>query len=188
MLEMQTESSKTAVYEDLYKIPDNMIGQIIGGELFAMPRPSPKHSRAASIIGVRIGGPFDLGEGGPGGWLILDEPEIQLGNHTLVPDIAGWKKERFGKLPETNWISVAPDWICEVLSPGTARIDRKKKMPIYARFGVPYLWLVDPLEKTLEIFRLENGNWVLSGVYIEDDLVRAEPFDAIEIKLDSLWM
>jgi Uma2 family endonuclease len=119
--------------------------------------------------------------------VILYEPEIQLGSHILVPDIAGWKKERLPKLPETNWIAVTPDWICEVLSPGTARIDKKKKMPIYARFGVPYLWLVDPLEKTLEIFRLDNGNWVVAAVYSEDDIVRAEPFQAIEINLSSLW-
>ncbi len=184
---MSVECQKIAVYDDLYTIPDTMIGQIIGGELFAMPRPSPRHAQAASILGIRIGGPFYLGEGGPGGWLILDEPEIQLDSHTFVPDIAGWKKERLGKIPETNWISVVPDWICEVLSPGTARIDKKKKMPIYAQFGVPYLWLVDPLEKTLEIFRLDNGNWLVAAVYSEDDIVRAEPFQAIEINLSSLW-
>jgi len=184
---MSAECQKIAVYNDLYKIPDNMIGQIISGELIAMPRPSPRHARAASIMGVRISSPFDLGEGGPGGWLILDEPEIQLGSHIFVPDIAGWKKERLPKLPETNWIAVTPDWICEVLSPGTARIDRKKKMPIYAQFGVPHLWLVDPLEKTLEIFRLDNGNWIVAEVYSEDDKVRAEPFQEIEINLNSLW-
>jgi len=180
-------SQKPAVYEDLYSIPDTMIGQIIGGELVALPRPSPRHVRAASLLGIRIGNPFDMGEGGPGGWIILDKPEIKLDSHTLVPDIAGWKKERLPNLPDTNWISVVPDWICEVLSPGTARIDRKKKMPIYARFGLPYLWLVDPLEKTLEIFKLDAGGWRLMTVYSEDDKVRAEPFQEIEIKLNNLW-
>ena len=114
---MPAEYQQIAVYEDLYKIPDNMIGQIIGGELIAMPRPSPRHVRSASVLSSRIGNPFDLGEGSPGGWIILYEPEIQLGNHTLVPDIAGWKKERLEQFPETNWISVVPDWVCEVLSP-----------------------------------------------------------------------
>ena len=184
---MSAEYQQIAVYDDLYKIPDNMIGQIIGGELIAMPRPSPRHVRAASVMGMRIGSPFALGEGGLGGWVILFKPEIQLDSHTLVPDIVGWEKERLPKLPETNWISVVPDWICEVLSPGTARIDRKKKMPIYAQFGVPHLWLVDPLEKTLEIFRLDNGNWIVAAVYSEDDKVRAEPFQEIEINLNSLW-
>jgi Uma2 family endonuclease len=128
-----------------------------------------------------------MGEGGPGGWIILDEPEIRLGKHTVVPDIAGWKRERLTKLPETNWISVVPDWICEVLSPGTARIDRKKKMPLYAQFGLPYLWIADPLEKTLEIFRLDSGFWIVVSVYSEDDIVRAEPFQEIEINLNTLW-
>ncbi len=185
---MSAECQKVAVYEDLYKIPDNMIGQIIGGELITMPRPSPRHIISASVLSSRISNPFHLGEGGPGGWVILYEPEIQLGSDTFVPDIAGWKKERFGKIPETNWISVVPDWICEVLSPGTARIDRKKKMPIYARFGVRHLWLLDPSEKTLEIFsRLDDGGWRLMSVYSEDDKARAEPFQEIEINLNSLW-
>lgn len=184
---MSAECQKIFTYNDLYTIPDNMIGQIIDGELIAMPRPSPRHTIAASVLGIRIGGPFYMGEGGPGGWVILYEPEIQLGNHTIVPDISGWRKERLPKLPETNWISVVPDWICEVLSPGTARIDRKKKMPLYARFGVPYLWIVDPLEKTLEIFKLDAGGWRLMSVHSEDDNVRAEPFQEIEINLNILW-
>jgi len=184
---MSEACQRTAVYEDLYTIPDAMIGQIISGELFAMPRPSPRHANSASVLTILIGKTFAVKNGGPGGWVILYEPEIQLGSHTLVPDIAGWKKERLPELPETNWIAVPPDWICEVLSPGTARIDRKKKMPIYAQFGVPYLWLVDPIEKTMEIFKLNAGNWVLMSVYSEDDLVRAEPFQEIEIPLDSLW-
>lgn len=181
------DSQKPAVYEDLFSIPDSMIGQIIGEELIALPRPSPRHARAASVLGIRIGSPFDMGEGGPGGWIILYEPEIKLGSHTLVPDIAGWKKERLPELPDTNWIPVVPDWICEVLSPGTARIDRKKKMPIYAEFGLSYLWLVDPLEKTLEIFKLDAKGWRLMSVFSEDDKFRGEPFQEVEINLDNLW-
>lgn len=184
---MSEISQNTVVYEDLYTIPDDMIGQIIRGELIALPRPSPKHARASSVLGVRIGNPFDLGRSGPGGWMTLNKPEIQLGSHTLVPDIAGWKKERLPNLPETNWISVALDWICEVLSPGTAGVDRKKKMPVYAQFGVLHLWLVDPIEKTLEIFRLDTGGWRLVSVHSEDDIIRAEPFQEIEINLASLW-
>lgn len=179
---------KSAVYEDLYSIPDAMIGQIINNELLALPRPSSHHSHISFVLSGEIAGPFRFGRnGGMGGWIILYEPEIRLGDHTLVPDIAGWKKERLPKPPKENWISVPPDWVCEILSPGTERIDRKKKMPIYAEFGILHLWLIDPAEKTFESYRLESGKWLLLAVYGDDDKVRAEPFDAIEIDLSNLW-
>ncbi len=161
---------------------------IISNKLFTLPRPSLHHCVTLSGLGGEIVFHYQFGRnGGPGGWRILDEPEIRLGDHTLVPDIAGWKKERLPKPPKENWISVPPDWICEILSPGTERIDRKKKMPIYAEFGIPHLWLINPAEKTFESYRLESGKWLLLAVYCDDDKVRAEPFDAIEIDLSNLW-
>ncbi len=178
---------KKASYEDLYSIPDNMIGQIIDGELFAMPRPSFRHSNVASVMTYEISGPFQRGRGGPGGWIILYEPEICLDEDILVPDLAGWKKERLPRPPEKNYTTVPPDWICEVLSPATFRIDRIKKMRIYARFGVSYVWLVDPIAKTLEVFRLESERWLLLSAHSENDKVRAEPFQEIEIALEHLW-
>ena len=119
--------------------------------------------------------------------MLLFEPEVQLGEHTLVPDLAGWRREKLPKLPETNWISVPPDWIYEVLSPGTVRIDKNQKMPIYARFGVPYFWLIDPHNKILDVFRLDAGKWTLLSSYTENDRVRAEPFQEAEIDLALLW-
>ncbi|MBF0121592.1 MAG: Uma2 family endonuclease [Desulfobacterales bacterium] len=179
-----------ATYQDLYNIPENMIGEIIDGELYAMPRPSPKHSNAASIIEAEIVFPYRLGRGGPGGWIILVEPEIKFSeakSDTVVPDLAGWKKERMPELPETNWFSVPPDWLCEVLSPTTKRHDRKKKMPNYAKFGVQHVWLIEPIAKTLEVFRLESEKWLLLEFFSDDDKVRAEPFQEIEIDLKNLW-
>ena len=185
---MPEPAKKKASYDDLYNIPTNMLGEIIDGELIATPRPSRKHVYAASILGAEVLPPYQLGRGGgPGGWIILDEPELSLGEHILVPDLAGWRKERLQALPEENWIAVAPDWVCEILSPGTIRLDKTRKMPIYAAHGVEYLWLIDPSVKSLDVFKLGSGNWILMGTYAEDDKVRAEPFQEVEIHLGNLW-
>jgi Uma2 family endonuclease len=184
---MSEPAKKRATYEDLYGIPENMTGEIIDGELIVSPRPSPRHADAASWLGGALVPPFRMGQGGPGGWVILDEPEIYFGEHLLVPDLAGWRRERLPALPEENFFSVTPDWICEVLSPGTARIDRVKKMRIFAEHSVPYAWLIDPILKTLEAYKLESGRWMVQGLYSENDKVRAEPFEEVEIDLANLW-
>jgi len=187
---MAEPAKKRATYDDLYTIPENMIGEIIDGELFVSPRPAPRHSRVSSRVGVILGASYDFGNGGPGGWVILDEVEIKLAEecNPIVPDLSGWRIERFPQTIDTNWISVPPDWVCEVLSPGTIRLDRIKKMAKYLKFEVPYVWLIDPISKTLEVFRLESGRWVVAGLYSEDDKVRAQPFQEVEIDLASLWM
>ncbi len=179
---------KKATYDDLHSIPENMLGQIIDGELHTMPRPSPKHAKAASDLGAVIIYPYRFGRGGPGGWIILDEPEVRLGEHTLVPDIAGWKKERFPSSLKTNWIEVSPDWICEVLSPDTIRLDKTKKMPIYAKHNVKHIWLINPTDKTLDVFKLAPGGWLLLYAFVDNDKVKAEPFQEIEIDLAELWL
>lgn len=184
---MQEKKSRIAIYEDLHSLPDNMIGQIIDGELIAVPRPSFRHSNVASGITGEIRGPFQNGSGGPGGWIILYEPEICLGDNILVPDLAAWRRERLPSPPETNYATIPPDWVCEVLSHSTVRIDRIRKMPLYAEFAVQYCWLVDPIARTLEVFRLESGKWVIASVHGENDRVRAEPFREIEISLQHLW-
>jgi len=188
---MSEPAKKEAVYEDLYDLPENMTGEIIDGELIVTPRPAPKHVYTTSVLDKKIGSPYQFGEsGGPGGWIILVEPEIKFAEecNPIVPDLAGWKAERFPKAIETNWISVAPDWVCEMLSPRTRKYDRMKKMPKYARFEVQYAWLIDPSNRTLEVFQLRQGEWVVTGFYEEDDKVRAEPFTEIEIDLSSLWL
>lgn len=181
-------AKKKATYEDLYHIPENMTGEIVDGVLFTSPRPSARHTHAASILGAEILPPYQLGRNGPGGWVILDETEIMLGENLLVPDLAGWRSERFPGLPKENWISVVPDWVCEILSPSTFRLDKMRKMPIYGRHGVPYLWLIDPVPKTLDVFKLESGRWVLLDAYVENGKVRAEPFEETEIELGNLWI
>ncbi len=180
-------AKREATYEDLCRLPDNVVGEIVNGDLIATPRPLYRHGNVASGLGMAIGPPYHYGRGGPGGWWILDEPEIHLGKHVLVPDLAGWRKERMPSLPEEHWTSLPPDWICEILSQHTAHLDRVRKMPVYAGYGVPLVWIVDPANKALEGFRLESGRWVLRGSFAEHDKAAAEPFQEVEIDLGALW-
>lgn len=179
---------RTASYDDLLALPDHVVGEIVDGELHSSPRPSARHAMASSVLGGELGPPFHGGRGGPGGWWILDEPELHLGPDVVVPDMAGWRRERMPAVPDVAYFTLAPDWICEVLSPRTGRLDRLKKLPVYAREGVRHAWLVDPNQKTLEVLRLENGRWTIIAVHGDDEVVRPEPFDAIELSLASLWV
>ncbi|MFY2556128.1 Uma2 family endonuclease [Corallococcus terminator] len=179
---------RPATYEDLLALPENMVGQIIDGELIAMPRPANPHAKASSSLQGELYGPFQRGRGGPGGWWSLVEPELHFGQDVLVPDLAGWRRERMPEVPNAPYFTLAPDWVCEVLSPSTASLDRVKKKRIYAREGVGHLWLLDPTERTLEVLRLEGGRWVELGTYGGDELVRAEPFEVLELELGILWL
>ena len=185
---MSEGAKKGAVYEDLYDVPENMIGEIIDGELVVTPRPSPRHSHTASVLGGELIPPYRFGRGGPGGWIILGEVEILFGRDLLVPDLSGWRRERFPGWPSENWFSVAPDWVCEVLSPGTAARDKVAKLNIYASHGVQHYWLVDPHHRTLDVLQLgPDHRWVVWGSFAGDAKVRAEPFPETELNLQDLW-
>ena len=184
-------SPRAPTYADIEALPPHVVGEILGGELVVSPRPAPRHARAGSTLGMLLGAPFQLGLGGPGGWQILDEPELSLGVDPrfdpVVPDLAGWRTETLPTLPLTAQFKVVPDWVCEVMSPSTQRRDRVLKLPFYGRAGVRHAWLVDPLAQTLEVYRLVDGHWQLAGAYSGDDTVRAEPFDAVDLPLALLW-
>lgn len=184
---MGDPAKRRATYEDLLAAPKHLVAEIIDGTLVTMPRPASLHARAASSLGGELYGPFDRGKGGPGGWIILDEPELHLHGDVLVPDLAGWRRTRMPELPDASSFELAPDWVCEVLSPSTAATDRAEKMPIYAREQVEHLWLVDPVAKTLEACHLEDGRWVLVGTWRDNAKVRVAPFDAFELELAGLW-
>jgi Uma2 family endonuclease len=178
---------KPATYADLLALPEHLIGEIIDGELIVSPRPGPRHALASSALGGELSGPFGRGRGGPGGWWILDEPELHFGSHVLVPDLAGWRRERLPCLPDTAWFELAPDWICEVLSPSTGLVDRTRKVGIYANQKVGWLWLIDPPQRTVEVLRLEGSAWMMAGNYGGVEKARVPPFDAVELELAALW-
>ena len=179
---------KRATYEDVLNAPENKVAEILDGELFLSPRPAPRHAVASSELGMAIGNAFHRGSGGPGGWWILDEPELHFGEQVLVPDIAGWRRERLPAMPDEAFFSLAPDWVCEVLSPSTERFDRGRKLRIYAEAGVAHAWLVKPLgshARGAAPARRARGR---SSAICEDAaVVRAEPFEAVELELGRLW-
>jgi Uma2 family endonuclease len=189
---MSGESSRKqprATCADILHVPPHLVAEIIDGTLITSPRPASPHARTSSRLGSSLGPPFDVGAGGPGGWVILDEPELHLGPEpdVLVPDLAGWRRERMPELPDAAAFTLAPDWVCEVISPSTEAHDRAGKMPIYAREGVAHLWLVDPLLQTLEVFQLEGRAWMLVSVHRGASRVAAPPFAALELDLALLW-
>ena len=191
---MGPPARKDATYEDVLNAPEGFVAEILAGELHMSPRPRYSHAVAAVSIASDLDGPFRRGRGGPGGWWILPEPELHLGRTVArsvvaVPDVAGWRRERLPAIPDTVGFTVRPDWVCEIVSPGPAntRRDRVLKPAIYAEAQVPHLWLVDPVGQLLEVYRLKEGVYVRVGAFAGADLVRAEPFDAIEVAVGTLF-
>ena len=178
---------RRATYDDLLQVPDTQVAEIVDGDLHVSPRPALRHAFVSSGLGADLLVAFQRGRGGPGGWWIVDEPELHLADDVLVPDLAGWRRERVPQFPDTAAFTLNPDWVCEVVSPTTERLDRAKKMPVYAREKVSHLWLVNPLARTLEVYRLADGRWLLLATHEGSAVVRAEPFDAIELELAPLW-
>ncbi len=187
MASQAPKQGRRANYQDVLDAPPNMVAEVLDGTLHTQPRPASRHAWASSGLGARISPPFNYGDGGPGGWWIVFEPELHLGEDILVPDLAGWRRERMPEYPDAAWFGIAPDWVCEVLSPGTRKIDLFAKRPIYAREGVAHLWFVDPLARGLEAFELRSGQWVLIASLKDDDAVTVPPFTAITFSLGDLW-
>ena len=176
-----------ATYRDVLDAPAHRVAEIIEGTLHTHPRPAMPHALASSALGNDLGNPFQFGRGGPGGWWIIDEPELHFGEAILVPDLAGWRRERMPDYPDAAYVTLAPDWACEVLADSTRKVDLHGKRPVYAREGVAHLWLVDPTDRTLEAFELRDGQWVLIGSAKDDEPVSIAPFDAITFSLGDLW-
>ncbi|MFI3156739.1 MAG: Uma2 family endonuclease [Methylococcaceae bacterium] len=184
---MLNPAVKPATYQDIIDLPEHIVGEIINGHLETHPRPAPKHAVAASSITAELVSPFQKGRNGPGGWWIIAEPECHLDHNILVPDLAGWRRQRMPTLPTTAWFDVVPDWVCEILSPSTARLDRTVKMPVYAQLGVAYLWLIDPILQTLEAYELLDRRWLLNASYADDQTIAAAPFEQHTFSLSDLW-
>lgn len=186
ILTSESRSRRPATLLDLDDLPEDVVGEIIDGELYVHLRPDDPHAGAAFNLSLTLGNPFYRGIGGPGGWVLRAEPRILFGEQALSPDLAGWRRDRFVARRKGPHV-VAPDWLCEILSPSTEQHDRIRKLPIYARHGVRHAWLVDPLLRTVEVLRLEAGVWLIVGLHQNDDKIRAEPFEAIEIDLSEIW-
>ena len=184
-------SRKPATYQDVLDAPPHKVAEILDGELVLSPRPGPPHALASSGLGSDVHGLFHRrlgGPRGPGGWWILDEPELHLGPQILVPDIAGWRRERMPVFPRTAYFDLPPDWVCEVLSPSTRRNDRFLKARIYAEHGVRWLWLLDPETRLLEVYELHEGLWLRVQVFADTETIRARPFDAVELEMERWWI
>jgi Uma2 family endonuclease len=185
--ERATIIRQPATYQDVLDAPETMVAELIDGVLHLQPRPALPHAHASTSLIAEVGGPFGRGRGGPGGWIILFEPELHFGGDVLVPDLAGWRRERMAVVPNRPWSDLAPDWVCEVLSPSTRRIDVGAKREIYRSVGVRSLWFVDPLAGTLEAFEARDDAWMLLGTFTGDGEQRIPPFDAVPIDLGGLW-
>ena len=178
---------RRATYQDVLDAPPHRVAEIVDGVLYTSPRPAMPHALATSSLGNDLSNPFQFGRGGPGGWWIIFEPELHFGEDILVPDLAGWRRERMADFPDGAYSTLAPDWVCEVLSPSTRRLDLLGKRPIYAREGVAHMWVVDPKDRTLEAFELRDEQWVLIATAKDDDPVRIRPFEAVTFSLGDLW-
>ena len=179
--------SRPATYQDVLDAPPHMVAEVVAGTLHTQPRPAKRHAWASSGLGMKIGPPFNYGDGGPGGWVIIDEPELHLAEDIVVPDLAGWRRETMSEDMEGAYFTQAPDWVCEVLSPSTRQFDQGEKRAVYARERVSHLWFLDPDAKTLEAFELRDGLWVLLATLVDDAQVSLPPFDAISFPLGALW-
>jgi Uma2 family endonuclease len=184
---MKARSLAKATYEDLLKVPANLVAELIDGELYTWQLPSGTHLDTSSVLGMIIGLPYRIGDGGPGAWWILDKPELHLSDNVLVPALAGWRRERMPELPHDHRFVIEPDWVCEMISTASARVVRGKKRIIYAKCGVSWLWLVDPEYRVLEPYKLIDGFWTTRCAFTGDDVFRSDPFPEAEIDLTSIW-
>lgn len=177
------------LYEAIEALPEGVIGELINGQLHTQPRPAGPHALVASNLGADLINPFSRGRGGPGGWWIIDEPEAHFirNKELVVPDVAGWRRERMPSVPEDQRFEVVPDWVCEVLSPSTASKDREVKMPLYARYGVDYAWIIDPRTRCLQAFERRGEDWFEVATFGSGEAICAPPFQAVTLEADAPW-
>lgn len=184
---MPEAAHKAATYQDVLQSPPLLVAEVVDGVLYQSPRPALAHAAAASVVGEELGPPFKRGKGGPGGWIILDEPEIHLGSDIVVPDLGGWRRSTLPVLPEEPFLIVRPDWVCEVASPSTRSLDRGKKLDVYQRERVGHVWVVEPLDRFLEVLELDGDTYRIVQRVSGNDPTRLRPFEAIEFDVAALW-
>ena len=183
---MSERVKRGATYDDVLTAPEDRVAEVVVRDLYLSPRPSPRHGRVAMALSADLHDAFDRGRTGPGGWWVLVEPELHFDDNVLVPDIAAWRRSRLADLPEAAWFELAPDWVCEILSPSTEQFDRRRKAPLYSAYGVEHLWLVDPGKRLLRVYR-RGLPWELVETFSGVQEVSAPPFDAVGLELHRLW-
>jgi Uma2 family endonuclease len=183
----QARPSRPATYQDVLDAPEHMVAEIANGRLHLQPRPASRHARASFAMAGQLHGPLMGGPAAPGGWHFAIEPELHFGDDVLVPDLAGWRRDRMPSYPDAPFFTLAPDWLCEILSPSTRRFDLTEKRALYGANGVAHLWLLDPEARTLEAFILTGGAWTLAAAFQEGDDIRAAPFETLSFPLAALW-
>lgn len=182
-----TTVSQLATCDDLLRVPEHRVAEILDGELVVSPRPGSLEALAAAGLVGELSGCFAR-RGNPGGWWILREPELHLGPDVIVPDLAGWCCERLPRVPDEAFFTLAPDWVCEIVSPSSERRDRVQKMALYGRERIAHRWLLKPAVGLLEIYEWEPGpRWSRIAAHGGDERVRVVPFEAIELELGALW-
>jgi Putative restriction endonuclease len=184
---MAQSKSKLATYADIEALPPHVVGEILFGSLHTQPRPARRHVVASGRMSGILGPPFEFGQGGPGGWVLAAEPELHLGPHVAVPDLAGWRAERLVGRGDGAYFEEVPDWICEIHSPSTKWVDRGPKRLLYATYAVPYLWYLDPVTQLLEVYKRQDSDWLLTHTFVGGQAVSAPPFDAITFDMKLLW-
>lgn len=151
---------------------------------------SPLHARGQARLCTRIGDPYDRPRGrrGPGGWWILAAVEAQLAADQIHrPDLAGWRRERLPTLPDTSPVLLRPDWVCEILSPSNSTNDTIKKLRTYHRAGIPHYWILDPMNRSLTVYRWAEPGYLVVLAVESGERVHAEPFEAVELDLEDLF-
>lgn len=179
-------ANRPATYADLEAVPSHLVAEILDGVLYTNPRPVARHGAAVTSLAAELAGPFQRGRGGPGGWTFIVEPELHLGPHVVVPDLAGWRTERMPIVPDAAWIELIPDWICEILSPSTEKMDRGRKRRIYATYGLKHYWLLNVSKRQLEAYDLRDGQFVLVETFEDNAMINAQPFEAAPFSLSLL--
>jgi Uma2 family endonuclease len=184
---MIAPAKRNATYDDLLAVPPHLTAEIIFGSLYTHPKPAAPHANTQFSLGGELSGPFQKGRGGPGGWWFMTEAELHLGPHVVAPDVSAWRKERMLHLPSTAYVTLPPDWVCEIISPSTESIDRGPKRRISATYSVGHLWHLHPVARYLEVYALREKQWVHIETFQDGEEVRAPPFDAVAFQLSDLW-
>lgn len=187
---MTEPARRFATYEDVLAADPRQVAELMHGQLIVSPRPRFRHASVATDLLTVLNARFRKR---PTGWWFLVEPELHLGapnprTAVVVPDIAGWRREKVPSCPDVAASEVAPDWVCEVLSAGTARWDRIVKTGIYAEAGVGHYWMIDPELKTLEVYALRDGVYALVETHAGDEVLHAEPFAEVELTMSDWWI